>query len=124
MPHLVLGDVRAQVAACLAGERGYLALIERYGVDELAAASTALLDQAERLARNAIAAMPDGVYTFTDYIDEDGLDPDPIPIVVTITVTRRPDDRRLRGHGAPGPRRDQLAVPVHQVRRSTPASAT
>ena len=86
VPHLVLGDVRAQVAACLAGERGYLALIERYGVDELAAASTALLDQAERLARNAITAMPDGTFTFTDYIDEDGLDPDPIPIVVTITV--------------------------------------
>jgi N-methylhydantoinase B len=87
VPHLVLGDVRAQVAACLAGERGYLALIERYGVDELAAASTALLDQAERLARNAITAMPDGTFTFTDYIDEDGLDPDPIPIVVTITVS-------------------------------------
>jgi N-methylhydantoinase B len=86
VPHLVLGDVRAQVAACLTGERGYLALVDRYGVDELAAASTALLDQSERLARNAIAAMPDGVYTFTDHIDEDGLDPDPIPITVTITV--------------------------------------
>ncbi len=86
VPHLVLGDVRAQVAACLAGERGYLALLERYGVDDLAAASTALLDQAERLARNAISAMPDGVFSFTDYIDEDGLDPDPIPIAVTITV--------------------------------------
>jgi N-methylhydantoinase B len=86
VPHLVLGDVRAQVAACFTGERGYLALVDRYGVDELAAASTALLDQSERLARNAIAAMPDGVYTFTDHIDEDGLDPDPIPITVTITV--------------------------------------
>jgi N-methylhydantoinase B len=86
VPHVVLGDVRAQIAACLAGERGYLALIDRYGVTDLAAASTALLDQSERLARNAIAAMPDGVYSFVDYIDEDGLDPDPIPIAVTITV--------------------------------------
>lgn len=86
VPHQVLGDVRAQAAACLTGERGYLALVERYGVDELAAASTALLDQAERLARNTIAAMPDGTYTFTDHIDEDGLDPDPIPITVAITV--------------------------------------
>ena len=41
--------------------------------------------------------MPDGRYTFTDYIDDDGLDPDPIPIAVTITVDRRPHDRRLRG---------------------------
>lgn len=86
VPRLVLGDVRAQAAACLTGERGYLALIEQYGVDELAVLSTALLDQAERLARNAITAMPDGVYEFTDHIDEDGLDPDPIRINVTITV--------------------------------------
>jgi len=87
VPIQVLGDVRAQAAACLAGERGYLALVARYGIADLATASTALLDQAERLARNAITAMPDGVYTFTDHIDEDGLDPEPIPIVVTITVT-------------------------------------
>jgi N-methylhydantoinase B len=86
VPRLVLGDVRAQAAACLTGERGYLALIERYGVDELALLSDALLDQAERLARNAIAAMPDGEYRFVDFIDEDGLDPDPIRIEVAITV--------------------------------------
>ena len=30
--------------------------------------------------------MPDGRYTFTDYIDDDGLDPDPIRITATITV--------------------------------------
>ena len=86
VPRMVLGDVRAQAAACLAGERGYLALIERYGVDELASISDALLDQAERLARNAIGAMPDGTYRFVDHIDEDGLDPDPIRIEVAITV--------------------------------------
>ncbi len=86
IPRLVLGDVRALVAACLTGERGYLALAARYGVADFAAASTALLDQAERLARNAISAMPDGVYSFTDHLDEDGMDPDPIPIKVTITV--------------------------------------
>ncbi len=87
IPRLVLGDVRALVAACLTGERGYLALQARYGVDDFAAAATALLDQAERLARNAISAMPDGTYSFIDHIDEDGMDPTPIPIKVTITVT-------------------------------------
>src|SRR5207249_4338444 len=61
-------------------------LIARHGVERLAACTTALLDQAERLARHAISAMPDGAYTFTDWIDDDGIDPDPIPITVTITV--------------------------------------
>ena len=31
--------------------------------------------------------MPDGTYEFTDWIDDDGIDPDPIPIKVVITVT-------------------------------------
>ncbi|HWP75070.1 MAG TPA: hydantoinase B/oxoprolinase family protein, partial [Methylomirabilota bacterium] len=86
VPRQVLGDVRSQVAACLTGERGYLKLGEQYGPERFAACTTALLDQAERLARNAITAMPDGRYTFTDWIDDDGIDPDPIPITVAITV--------------------------------------
>jgi N-methylhydantoinase B len=62
-------------------------LADQYGADRFASCTTALLDQAERLARNAITAMPDGRYTFTDWMDDDGIDPDPIPITVTITVT-------------------------------------
>jgi N-methylhydantoinase B len=86
VPRQVLGDVRSQVAACLTGERGYLQLVARHGYERLAACTSALLDQAERLARTAIAAMPDGRYRFTDWIDDDGIDPDPIPIVVTLIV--------------------------------------
>jgi N-methylhydantoinase B len=86
VPRQVLGDVRSQVAACLTGERGYLGLVAKHGRERFAACNTALLDQAERLARNAITAMPDGVYAFTDWMDDDGMDPDPIPITVTITV--------------------------------------
>ncbi len=86
VPRQVLGDVRSQVAACLTGERGYLGLIERYGQELFATCTTTLLDQAERLAKNAIRAMPQGVYRFTDHIDDDGIDPDPIPITVAVTV--------------------------------------
>jgi N-methylhydantoinase B len=86
VPRQVLGDVRAQLAACAAGEKGLLHLIERYGDGSFRTVVDALLDQAERLARNAIRAMPDGSYHFEDWIDDDGIDPDPIPIRVTITV--------------------------------------
>jgi N-methylhydantoinase B len=82
----VLGDVRAQLAACAAGEKGQLSLIGRYGAERFRACSNALLDQAERLARNAIRATPDGSYAFEDWIDDDGIDPGPIPIRVMITV--------------------------------------
>jgi hypothetical protein len=58
----------------------------RYGAERFNACTDALFDQAERLARNAIRAMPDGSYAFEDWIDDDGIDPGPIPIRVTITV--------------------------------------
>jgi N-methylhydantoinase B len=86
VPRQVLGDVRAQLSACSAGEKGLLQLIEKYGVERFAACLDALLDQAERLARNAIRAMPDGTYAFEDWIDDDGIDSGEIPIKVTITI--------------------------------------
>jgi N-methylhydantoinase B len=86
VPRQVLGDARAQLAACAAGEKGLIDLIGRYGAERFHSCADALLDQAERLARNAIRAMPDGNYAFEDWIDDDGIDPGPIPIRVTITI--------------------------------------
>jgi N-methylhydantoinase B len=86
VPRQVLGDVRAQLSACTAGERGLLHLIEKYGAGRFGTITGALLDQAERLARNAIRDMPDGTYAFEDFIDDDGIDPGPIPIRVAVTV--------------------------------------
>jgi N-methylhydantoinase B len=45
-----------------------------------------LIDYGEELTRKAIAAWPDGEYSFTDYIDGDGFSPDAIPIVCKVTV--------------------------------------
>ena len=68
------------------GERRVTTLFERYGLPELLERFDALLDYTERLARQAIAALPDGEYTFTDYLDDDGFDPGPIPITVAVRV--------------------------------------
>ncbi len=72
-PEVVLGDVRAQLAACDIGERGMQDLAARYGVAELEQSFDALLDYSERGARATIRAIPDGVYRFTDYLDDDGV---------------------------------------------------
>ncbi len=85
-PEMLRGDLEAQRSACLIGEREVHRLIERYGVDTLANAMTALLDYSERIVREEIRAMPDGVYEFTDYVDEDGMDPDPIPIRLKLEI--------------------------------------
>ena len=87
VPQRVLGDLRAQLSACTTGERALRDLAARDGRERLADGFVQLLDYAEHLARAEIAEFPDGVYRFTDVIDDDGIDPDPIPIAVTITVS-------------------------------------
>jgi len=86
-PTLLQGDLEAQRAACLIGERQMLRLVERYGRDTVVHGMQALLDYSERLCREEIRKMPDGTYEFVDYIDEDGMDPDPIPIRVKLTIS-------------------------------------
>jgi N-methylhydantoinase B len=86
LPDLVLGDLDAQLATCNIGERELLRLIQRYGEDNLRGYFDELLDYGERLTRRAIEAWPDGVYEFTDYIDNDGFTDDAIPIKCAITV--------------------------------------
>ncbi|MBL8698850.1 MAG: hydantoinase B/oxoprolinase family protein [Alphaproteobacteria bacterium] len=87
-PVQVIGDLRAQLAACAIGERGYLELLRRYGggvalrpyLDELQAL-------AERMMRRFIREnIPDGEYSFTDWIDGIGETPEPLPIRVRVRV--------------------------------------
>jgi N-methylhydantoinase B len=86
VPDQVLGDIHAQRAACLAGQREFAVLLERYGVDCVMEYGEALQDYSEKLARAAIALVPDGTYRFSDHIDGLGEDPKPIEFHVSVTV--------------------------------------
>jgi N-methylhydantoinase B len=87
VPDMVEGDLAAQVAACRAAEIEFARVAARYDLATLNLYFDELLDHAERLARAEIAAWPDGVYTFEDFIDDDGVDYGrSIPIRVTLTV--------------------------------------
>lgn len=86
VPVKVLGDIRAQLAACHVAEQQFLRLVERHGKETLQVYLEHLLDYTERLTRAELATWPDGEYEFTDYLDDDGIDPDPIPIKVKLTV--------------------------------------
>ena len=85
-PIQVMGDIRAQLAACGNGEKALLQLIERYGSESFRRYSEELHDYAERLIRAEIAALPDGVYTFEDFLDGLGDDPEPIRFKATVTI--------------------------------------
>ena len=86
LPDRVIGDLKAQFAACRTGAREMGKLFGRYGAETAQMYFTELLDYAERMTREEIRQWPDGTYEFTDYIDDDGFTDTPLPIAIAITV--------------------------------------
>lgn len=86
-PAETCGDFAAQQAANRAGAERLLALIETLGADAFDAGLQTLNDYAERLARGALAVIPDGSYRFTDRLDDDGQGQADIVISVRLDVS-------------------------------------
>lgn len=86
LPEKVIGDLRAQLAACDRAERELRALFKRYGKQTMRASFEALHDYSERVARAAFSEIPDGTYRFENHIDGLGDEPVPIGLKVAITV--------------------------------------
>ena len=86
LPRSVWGDMHAQIAACRTGERGLAELIDRFGLDTVNAAAEEVFDQCERLDREAVAAIPDGVYRTSGEMDSWGPGGDPVFVQVAVTV--------------------------------------
>jgi N-methylhydantoinase B len=85
-PTQVLGDLRAQVAACRAGERGLAEILERYGTETAHTYMDELQSLGERLMRAEITSLPDGRHHFVDWIDGIGENPEPLRIEVSVEV--------------------------------------
>ena len=87
MPDAVLGDLRAQVAACRTGERRIAAMIKKYGRSAYEESCRLVLDHGERLARAAVKEIPDGSYRAEAFLDDDGIASEVrVPIRVGVEV--------------------------------------
>jgi len=82
-----VGDLMAQVAANRVGERRLMALIERHGLPEVGSYAGHLVSYAARLMADLIEGIPDGVWSFEDYLDDDGMSERPISIKVTVEIS-------------------------------------
>ncbi|GAP56939.1 hydantoin utilization protein B [Arthrobacter sp. Hiyo6] len=82
------GDFQAMIAACELAKTRYIALIERYGFGAVRDAGQSWIDYSERMLRQEIAKIPDGVYeTEVGYLDDDGRNyGKKLPIVVKVIV--------------------------------------
>lgn len=81
-----VGDMNAQVAAGRTGEKRLHALFDRFGAETIAAARDEIFKQTEILEREAVRAVPDGVYYAEGYLDDDGLGSDPLLVNLKLTV--------------------------------------
>jgi N-methylhydantoinase B len=86
LPDLVIGDVHAQVAALRTGERRLAAIYGRYGRERITEAVETVLTHGEEQTRRALLALPQGTWTATDVLDDDGIDDQPVQMQVTVTI--------------------------------------
>ena len=80
------GDLLAQIAATATAERRIHELCTRHGTDTLLAAMRRLHDLSEAEMRDALRALPDGVYEGEDFLDDGGPGGAPARIHVRITI--------------------------------------
>jgi N-methylhydantoinase B len=87
IPDILMGDLHGQVAAGNVGKQRFCELSREYGTETVLRAITELMDRAEAMTREKLSTIPDGSYTFTDYLDNDGIDLDQrVTIQATVTI--------------------------------------
>lgn len=93
MPERTIGDLQAQVSAVHTGDVRLQEIAKKYGAQTILEAMNEISEHGERLSRAAVARLPKGSWTATDFADSDGINLDEL-IEMTVTVTVE-DDRMI-----------------------------
>ena len=86
VPQSNWGDLNGQINALDLGERRLHALLDEYGDETITAALAVLSSRAEALMRANIAALPDGTYSYDDFLDNDGVIDTPLRVALDLTI--------------------------------------
>ena len=84
-----IGDIKAQAAALVVGERRLTELLDRYGADVVDDSIGELRSRAAEQMRAKIRTIPEGTYHGRSAVDSDGVIDEPLNIAMA--VTRRGD---------------------------------
>jgi len=102
------GDLRAQVAANVVGERRFLELVRRYGWGVVEASLGKALDDGELRTRAALRELPDGEVECEDVLEDEHGEP---TIVLRLRMEKRADTLSLDYSGTS----PQLSIPLNAV---------
>jgi N-methylhydantoinase B len=111
LPDMVEGDTRAMMASCHLAEIRLVELFTRYGVDTVLAAFDACITGTAARARELfLGLVPEGSWTFHDYLDGDGGEASR-PYRIELTLSRTGDHVTLDGRHSD----DQARGPINFV---------
>jgi 5-oxoprolinase (ATP-hydrolysing) len=117
VPEKVLGDLHALIGACAVGEGRVADWVAAHGRRSFSVHAEALLAHAHQLFARRLETFPDGSYSFTDVVDDDGLGSGPIEI--RATVERRGERLRIDFAGSDDQVRGAVNAPLAFTRSAS-----
>jgi len=86
LPKMSLGDLNAELASVRIADRRMQELCAKYGSATVREAFRHIIETSEKLSRAAVAALPDGIYEATDWIDGDGIRNERFPVKIKVRI--------------------------------------
>lgn len=86
LPTSNYGDMNGQLNALEAGAAGVREVIDEYGSEPILVTFREMTERAAVMARSFIAELPDGTYSFDDFLDNDGIVDEPLRIALDMTI--------------------------------------
>jgi N-methylhydantoinase B/oxoprolinase/acetone carboxylase alpha subunit len=82
------GDLLAQVAANNKGIQRLKEVIHKHGLRKVLSYGSFIQDYTEKILRKTLSEIPDGHYTFEDFMDGDGIHPQPVKIRARLSIRK------------------------------------
>ena len=106
-------DLRVQVATNERGAQAARELVAQMGIAAVHQSIDDIIAYTRRRIRNRIAELKAGEYSFTNYLDDDGMGGEPVPIAVTVRVSD--DGLSLDFSGSGKEARGAMNVPTNAL---------
>jgi len=112
-PTAVAGDVRAMIAAVQVGSKAFLGVIEKYGSPTTMEVFREILNQGEKMSREAIRQIPNGTYLGEAILDGDGNDDARLDerVCLKMSITVKDEEMILDFTGSGPPCQGPMNVP-------------
>ncbi len=116
-PEIIVGDLRAQIAAMDTGRRQVVDLARKYGLETLKEAFNEIIGYVEKITRSRIQRLPDFDVRAEDYLEDAGIEGG--DAVIKVRITKHGDEIVVDYNGSSPPVPAPLNTPLGVTIAST-----